>query len=126
MNELISISFGDTVRIKNNPLTQSLGLAEKIGVVYGQTTPSATNVEVIGELKEDYVVNVHFDDLNKSFWFVEDLLEFVDHGAGTEATIGETSFKRDKNGEWKVVKKGTGYNFLSKFLFGPFNRKRKK
>lgn len=126
MNELISISFGDTVRIKNNPLTQSLGLAEKIGVVYGQTTPSATNVEVIGELKEDFAVNVHFDDLNKSFWFVEDLLEFVDHGAGTEATIGETSFKRDKNGEWKVVKKGTGYNFLSKFLFGPFNRKRKK
>ena len=126
MNEPINISFGDTVRIKTNPVTQGLGLAEKIGVVYGQTTPSATNVEVIGELKEDYAVNVHFDDLNKSFWFIEDFLEFVDHGAGIEASIGNTSFKRGEDGEWKVVKKETGYNFLSKFLFGPFNRKRKK
>ncbi|MBV6420411.1 MAG: hypothetical protein DAHOPDDO_01653 [Ignavibacteriaceae bacterium] len=126
MNEPINISFGDTVRIKTNPLTKSLSLAGKTGVVYGQTAPSVTNVEVIGELKEDYAVNVHFDDLHKSFWFIEDLIEFVDHGAGTEAIIGNTSFVRNKNGEWKVVKKGTGYNFLSKFLFGPFNRKRKK
>jgi hypothetical protein len=125
MNEPINISFGDTVCIKTNPVTQSLGLAEKIGVVYGQTTPSATNIEVIGELKEDYAVNVHFDDLNKSFWFIEDLLEFVDHGAGTEASIGDTSFVRSKNGEWKAIRKGTGYNFLSKFLLGPFKFKRK-
>ena len=126
MNEPTNISFGDTVRIKNNPLTNRLNLAGKIGVVYGQTTPSVTNVEVIGALKYDYAVNVHFDDLHKSFWFIEELLEFVDHGAGTEASIGNTSFVRSKNGEWEVVKKRTGDNFLSKFLFGLFKGKSKK
>jgi hypothetical protein len=42
-------------------------LAGLVGQVYGQTTPSITKVEVLGELREDYAVNVYFKDRGQSF-----------------------------------------------------------
>ena len=65
----MTISFGDNVRIVNTPETIETGLAGLIGNVAGETTPSVTNVEVIGELKEDYAFNVFFDERQEGFWF---------------------------------------------------------
>ena len=53
-----SISFGDHVRVRSTPLTEERGLAGLDGNVHGETTPSVTGVEVIGELKSDYAINV--------------------------------------------------------------------
>ena len=95
--------FGDRVRIRPSPETESKGLAGLIGQVYGQTTPSETGVEVIGELTSDYAVNIFFDDRNGSFWFAPALVEFIDHGAGTEMTIAGVAKKwtRTDTGDWR-------------------------
>jgi hypothetical protein len=68
----------------------------------GETTPSVTSVQVIGEIKNDYAINVHFDDLKTSFWFAPELLEFVDHGAGAEITLDGVNKKwtRNASGGW--------------------------
>src|SRR5690349_20344417 len=98
-----AISFGDNVRVRNSKVTMEKGLAGLKGSVYGETTPSVTGVEVIGELKSDYALNVHFDGLNESFWFTPELLEFLDHGAGAEITLKGVPKKwtRTATGEWK-------------------------
>jgi hypothetical protein len=96
----MAISFGDNVRVKSNPLTVELGLAGYTGQVYGETTPSATGVEVIGTTKEDYAVNVQLDGRKDSVWFALDLLEFVDHAPGTEMVIGTQRFVRSASGDW--------------------------
>lgn len=72
------------------------------GQVYGETTPSVTNVEVIGEIKEDYATNVFSNDRNESFWFSPELLGFVDHAPGTEIRLDGVPKKwvRTASGEW--------------------------
>jgi len=65
-------SFKNKVIIKSTSETEKLGLARKIGDVFGQTTPSITEVEVIGKLEKDYAVNVYFEDLKISHWFDEE------------------------------------------------------
>jgi hypothetical protein len=82
------ISFGDNVRVRSTPETIGRGLAAQTGQVYGVTTPSVTNVEVIGTLTEtDCAFNVHFNDRNESFWFAAELLELLDHAPGTEIRL---------------------------------------
>ncbi|TCK64676.1 hypothetical protein DFQ05_2659 [Winogradskyella wandonensis] len=95
-------AFGNKVRIKSTPETENKGLAGKEGEVFGQTTPSMMDVEVIGSLTEDIAINVHFEDLNESFWFAEDLIENLDNGQGTEITIDGVGKKwtKGENGEW--------------------------
>lgn len=97
-----SITFGDNVRIRATSLTQELGLADLIGNVQGETTPSVAGVEVIGESEEDYAVQVFFEERGVGFWFAPTLLEFVDHAAGTEMRLEGVSKKwvRSENGEW--------------------------
>jgi hypothetical protein len=93
----------DRVRVRTTSVTVEAGLAGRTGQVYGETRPSASGVargEIIGELTEDYAVNVHFDELKKSFWLTRDLLEFVDHAPGTEITAGSTTRVRAATGEW--------------------------
>jgi hypothetical protein len=80
-------SFGNKVRIKDAPLTKEKGLAGKVGEVYGQTTPSVVDVEIIGTPSEDIAVNVYFDDLKISYWFDRDLLETISDGQGTVITL---------------------------------------
>lgn len=98
-----SPTFGDNVRIRSAPETESTGLAGLKGQVYGQTTPSVTGVEVIGALSSDYAINVFFADRDESFWFAPSLVEFVDHGPGTEVTIDGVAKKwiRTETGDWK-------------------------
>lgn len=97
-----AISFGDNVRVRATSLTEGLGLAGLVGQVYGETTPSVTSVEVIGDVGEDYALNVVFDDQKESFWFVPALLELVDHAPGTEITLEGVPKKwtRTASGEW--------------------------
>lgn len=96
------ISFGDNVKVVTNPQTSEKGLAGRIGAVFGETTPSVTSVEVIGEIKDDYAINVHFEELGNSFWFAPEILEFVDHGVGAEITLDGVSLKwtRNSDGGW--------------------------
>ena len=96
------VSFGDTVRIRGTPDTEELDLAGLEGHVYGFTTPSVTGVEVIGSPAEDYAVNVFFDDLEESFWFAEDLVEFIDYDPGAEIRIEgvSKSWVREADGSW--------------------------
>jgi hypothetical protein len=100
------VPFGnwfDRVRVRTTSVTEEAGLAGRTGQVYGETRPSSSGVareEIIGELTEDYAVNVHFDDLKKSVWLTRDQLEFVDHAPGTEITGGGSTKVRMATGEW--------------------------
>lgn len=97
------ISFGDNVRIRDTPATQAAGVAGLTGPVHGETTPSVTGVEVIGEPDGDYAIAVHFEERGEALWFAPDLLEFVDHGAGAEITIKgvDRKWTRTESGEWE-------------------------
>src|SRR5262245_7245620 len=93
----------DRVRVRTTSVTEAAGLAGCTGQIYGETVPSTSGVgpgEIMGELKDDYAVNVHFKELNKSVWFTRDLLEFVDHAPGTEVNIGGRKRVRTETGEW--------------------------
>jgi hypothetical protein len=102
MRRTSNISFGDTVRVRSTPDTDILGLANQIGQVYGETTPSVTGVTVVGQLADDYALNVHFEGRRDALWFAQELLEFVDHAAGTEITLDGIPKKwtRSSNGDW--------------------------
>jgi hypothetical protein len=97
------VSFGDRVRIRSTTLTQKLGFADLLGTVHGQTTPSVTGIDVIGQSDEDYAVHVFFEERNEGFWFVPGLIEFVDHAPGSEITLKGVPKKwvRSASGEWK-------------------------
>ncbi len=94
------MQFGDTVKIKENPDTIKIGVQGKIGQIYGWTEPSVSGAKVIGTLQKDFAYNVYVEQDNQDFWFPEEYLEFIDHGAGTEVSIGNSSFIRNQDGEW--------------------------
>lgn len=95
-------SFGNKVRIKHSPETQEKGLAGKIGDVYGQTTPSMVDFQIIGKPKDDFAVNVYFDDLQTSHWFDADLLETIDDGQGSVITLDgvDKKWTKGQDGQW--------------------------
>ena len=99
------ICYGDNVRIRRTPETERLGIAEAIGNVYGETTPSESKVEVIGLLRSDYALQVYFDSIQTSYWFAPGMLEFVNHAPGTEVHVHGSPFKsvRQRDGTWKEV-----------------------
>jgi hypothetical protein len=96
-------SFGDRVRIRSSTETESKGVAGLTGQVYGQTTPSVSGVEVIGETTSDYAINVFFEGRDESFWFAASLVEFIDHAPGTEITLDGVPKKwvRTETGDWQ-------------------------
>ena len=103
--EISRISFGDRVRIRFTETTETLGIAGQMAIVNGRTTPSATGVEVIGtSSKDDLAIAVTLEGQTKQLWFAEEVLEFVDHGAGTTVEIAGRRLIRDEHGNWQVVK----------------------
>jgi len=98
--------FGDTVRVLPSDETDSKALTGKVGSVYGITTPSVTEIEIIGDCSGDYSVNVYFDELERSYWFAPNLLEFIDHGEGMEITLDGVDKKwvRNNSGGWDEIK----------------------
>jgi len=95
-------SFGDNVRIRATRETEEAGIAGLQGQVYGETTPSVTDVEVIGTPSSDFAINVHFEARDEAFWLAPELVEFVDHAAGTEIRIDgiDKRWTRDRDGDW--------------------------
>jgi hypothetical protein len=98
----MEITFGDNVRIKADPATTNLGIAGLAGQVYGETTPSVTEVEVIGSQRAHRALNVNIASLSRTFWIAPHLLELVDHAPGTEITVDGVPKKwvRSNTGEW--------------------------
>ncbi len=119
------ISFGDNVRVRDTAATRAAGVAGLTGPVYGETTPSVTGVDVIGEVTRDYAINVHFEERGESLWFAPDQLEFVDHGAGTEITLDgvDKKWTRTESGEWQESPQGTKVKSLWARLTGRRFRK---
>ena len=103
----MAISFGDNVRVLPTLETDEAGISGKQGAVYGETTPSSTGIEVIGEVLNDYAINVHFEQLDKSVWLAPELLEFVNHGEGTEIVIGNHRAVRRGDGSWQETQIST-------------------
>jgi len=100
-----NVSYGDNVRIRRTAETERLGIADMIGNVYGETTPSESKVQVIGKPEVDYALNVYFDTLDSSYWLAPQLLEFVNHAPGTEVHVHGSPFKsvRQPDGTWKDI-----------------------
>lgn len=96
----MTITFGDNVKILSSQETDELGLSGRKGQVYGVTTPSVTGVVVIGQTEEDYALNVFIEEMNQDFWIAPKLLEFVDHGEGTEIVVGNLRAVRKADGSW--------------------------
>lgn len=96
------IGFGDNVRVLAHPVTDAAGLAGLQGQVFGETTPSVTGVDVVGNAVNDYAINVHFEELDRSIWFAPDLLELVDHAPGTTISLDgvDKKWTRTADGEW--------------------------
>jgi len=99
----MNVSFGDNVRIRVSKETEAAGVAGLEGQVYGETTPSVTGVEVIGTLSSDFAINVHFDERDEAYWFAPELVEFLDHAAGTEIRFNgvDKRWIRTEDGDWK-------------------------
>lgn len=96
--------FGDNVRIRDTELTRTLGLAGRSGSVYGETTPSASGVEVVGEAHDDFALNVMIEGRGEQLWIAPDLVEFVDHAPGLEVAIGDRRFVRAVSGDWEEAR----------------------
>lgn len=100
----MEISFGDRVRIRLTETTVTLGIAGQMGIVNGRTSPSVTGVEVIGKSSNDLAIAVTLEEQTKQLWFAEEVLEFVDHGAGTTVQIAGRKLIRDEHGDWRELK----------------------
>jgi hypothetical protein len=94
------IGFGDNVGVRRTPETEQAGIAGLRGSVTGETTPSKTGVEVIGEVADDFALHVE-PEQGEGFWIVPSLLEFIDHAPGLEMTVGNVKAMRQADGAWK-------------------------
>ena len=96
------LDFGDNVRIKASPEAEALGIAGRLGSFYGFTTPSVSGIAVVGSKAEDLAYSISIEEMNRQFWLAPDLIEFVDHGAGTEIRLDGVpkTWRREANGSW--------------------------
>jgi hypothetical protein len=94
------IRFGDRVLVRDTATAWERGLVGIAGVVFGETTPSVTGVEVIGTPRGDFALNVELDDGAGNFWFAADMVEFLDHAPGTEIQVGDVRLVRQPDGQW--------------------------
>lgn len=99
---LPSAAFGDSVRIADTPETRESGIAGLTGSVLGETTPSSTNVKVIGNLDDDFALHVYIEGIENELWLAPDLVEFVDHRPGQTMSLDgiDKEWVRAESGEW--------------------------
>ena len=94
--------FGDRVRVRDAIETRDRGLVNRLGVVYGFSTPSKTGVgPVLGDRGEDCALSISFEETGEQMWMAPHLVDFVDHYEGLTMTVGERSFIRDADGEFR-------------------------
>ena len=104
----------DNVRIRSTPVTDAAGYGGAEGVVFGVTTVSVTNVEVIGDAEDDCAINVDFDRTLPSAWFQPSLVE-VTGQSEARISIGGAEFQRpDGGGEWIQVRTRPWWKFWSR------------
>ena len=104
----------DTVRIRSTPATVAAGYGEAEGTVFGVTTVSLTNVEVIGVAEDDCAINVDFGGALPSAWFQPSLVE-VTGQPKTTISLGGADFQRpDGGGEWIRVRPRPWWRFWSR------------
>ena len=97
-------AFGDRVRVRTTPVTTAAGLAGRVGVVHGWTTPSMGYVkEVIGDPVDDVALGVYFGDAKPAVFLAPDLVELVDHQPGATLSIAGDEFVRNADGIWDQV-----------------------
>lgn len=100
----MAVGLWDHVRIRRSPETESAGVAEREGDVYGFTTPSVTGItDVIGGAPDDFAFNVCLEPDDTALWFRPDLIEFLHHNPGQEGRIGDRRFIRQADGTWTEV-----------------------
>lgn len=94
--------LGDNVRVRESQETRALGIAGRVGSIFGFTTPSITNVNVVGAKTEDLAYSVHIEERNEQFWLAPELIEFLDHGEGVEMRLDGVpmTWKREADGSW--------------------------
>jgi hypothetical protein len=97
----MNITFGDNVKVLSSPETDAISISGKVGQVSGETTPSVTGVEVIGEVNDDFALNVSIEGYDETYWLSTDLLEFIDHAEGTEMVVGNVRAVRRADGCWE-------------------------
>ena len=73
----IPISFGGNARVRHTATAQAAGVAGFTGRDYGKTTPSVSNVDVIGGIADDHAINVDFEERHESLWFTLGLLDLL-------------------------------------------------
>jgi hypothetical protein len=99
----------DTVRVLEAPETVAAQVAGLTGVVYGESMPAASGVgPVIGRLQGEWALNVNFEDRAGEYWFAPELLELVDHGAGTVIglDVSPVEYVRRADGGWDERPRG--------------------
>src|SRR5690242_3059337 len=99
----------DTVRVLEAPETVAAQVAGLTGVVYGESMPAASGVgPVIGTLQGEWAINVNFEDREGAFWFAPELLELVDHGAGSVFGLDASpvEYVRRADGGWDERPRG--------------------
>jgi hypothetical protein len=96
----MTISFGDNVKVLSSEQTNEHGLSGKIGEVLGETSPSSTGVSYFGDAKDDYVINVAFEEPNAEYWFTPDLLELIEQKEAKDAISKDIQTADKKGKEW--------------------------
>ncbi len=96
-------TFGNKVKIKSSQETEEINVAGKIGEIRGHTVPSMSDVIVIGSTKDDFALNVYFNDNDTDYWFDAELIEMIDNGVGCEISLGDKKFIKNEFGEWLPV-----------------------
>lgn len=102
MEKRQGLAFADRVRIRDGSDTGKRRLAGRVGEIHGFTMPSASGVQVIGSSSHDVALGVYFEELKEALWFAPELLEFVDHGAGTTIWVqgSEVEWVKTERGDW--------------------------
>lgn len=101
MFTLGSVGFGDKVRIAEAEETVASGHAGLVGDCFGMTTPSATDVDLIGDAIDDVALNVNFGSEGiPDAWFAPELVLLVEHPEGARAVVGTQAFVMDSTGDW--------------------------
>ncbi|MES2763474.1 MAG: hypothetical protein V4677_14770 [Bacteroidota bacterium] len=85
-----------------------INVAGKTGEIRGHTVPSISDVKVIGSTKDDFALNIYFNDIDADYWFDAELIEMIDNGVGYEIVLGDKKFIKNEFGEWLPVNTQTG------------------
>ncbi|MDF3128850.1 hypothetical protein P0Y35_06555 [Kiritimatiellaeota bacterium B1221] len=103
------------MKVLSEKLTKNLGIADLRGNIHGETTPSVSKIEILGELTNDFALFVQPEDETiDGFWIVPELLEFIDHAPGFEMTVGNIRAVRQADGSWaetRIKNKKTWWKF---------------